>query len=270
MSDEMRKIKALLAKAESTTPEEAEALRDKAYELMAKWNIDEAALEAQSGEATDEIDTIDLELKLSPYQAPLEELLGYLCRLNNIEWMYYQENRKRRYTLVGFRRDLDLVQTLWTSLMLQAAREFQSDETQVRMDEEMRIAGITGLQRGAKVIQWRNTFQTGFNSGVYRQLKKAKKTAESGIREAAALLRDTDPPEEVEQLAKSTALVLKSKEIAVKETFKKRFPDLTKGKGSQRETQHGSAAHSLGVAAGTRASTGTGAAIGGARRNELT
>src|SRR5688572_5573226 len=41
------KITKLLAKAESTTPEEAEALTAKATELMMRWSIDEAVIEAR-------------------------------------------------------------------------------------------------------------------------------------------------------------------------------------------------------------------------------
>src|SRR5437868_13324419 len=43
------KIAALLRKAESTTPEEAELLMAKAQELMAKYAIDEAMLNAARG-----------------------------------------------------------------------------------------------------------------------------------------------------------------------------------------------------------------------------
>jgi hypothetical protein len=52
----LERVRALLAKAESTTfPEEAEALSAKAQELMARYSIDRALLEATSGLGVDDV-----------------------------------------------------------------------------------------------------------------------------------------------------------------------------------------------------------------------
>lgn len=253
--DQIRKVRAMLAKAESTThPEEARTFTEKAIELAEKWGIDEAMLQAMGEETeVDEITTMDLEQKLSPYQAPREELLGSLARHYGAEWCYYQFPGKRVYTLVGFSRDLELIRMLWTSLLLQSAAELQAPETQARMDEEMRLAGITGLEKGAKVLQWRNSFQTGFNHGVAVQLQKAKKESEGYVRQRA-LEAGVDTTGAIER-AESVAIVLADRKLAVKEVFDKGIGmGLSKGKTSQRTTAS-SSAYGSGKAAGLRAST---------------
>jgi hypothetical protein len=113
----LSKIRALLAKAESTEfPEEAEALSARAQELMAKYSIDHALLAATTGHQDEPggrrlmIDNPHEELKAS-----LLETIGTANRCRAI-W----HRQLGMSTVVGFPADLDAVELLFTSLLVQA------------------------------------------------------------------------------------------------------------------------------------------------------
>jgi Protein of unknown function (DUF2786) len=111
------KIRALLAKAESTEfAEEAEALSARAQELMAKYSIDHALLAAESGREEDPGGrriAVD-----NPYEAPKVTLLQTVAQANRCRVIWSKE--LGLVTVVGFPADLDAVELLFTSLLVQA------------------------------------------------------------------------------------------------------------------------------------------------------
>ncbi len=111
------KIRALLAKAESTEfAEEAEALSARAQELMAKYSIDHALLAAESGHAEEPCGrriAVD-----NPYEAPKASLLQTVAQANRCRIIWSKE--LGLVTVIGFPADLDAVELLFTSLLVQA------------------------------------------------------------------------------------------------------------------------------------------------------
>jgi hypothetical protein len=111
------RIRALLAKAESTEfAEEAEALSARAQELMAKYSIDHALLAAESGRqetAGGRRIAVD-----NPYEAPKASLLQTVAQANRCRVVWSKD--VGLVTVIGFPADLDAVELLFTSLLVQA------------------------------------------------------------------------------------------------------------------------------------------------------
>ena len=113
----LARIRALLAKAESTEfAEEAEALSARAQELMAKYSIDHALLAAESGrEQAPGGRRIAVD---NPYEAPKATLLQTVAQANRCRVVWSKEIGL--VTVIGFPADLDAVELLFTSLLVQA------------------------------------------------------------------------------------------------------------------------------------------------------
>ena len=113
----LSRIRSLLAKAESTEfPEEAEALSARAQELMAKYSIDHALLAAETGQAeTPGGRRIAVD---NPYEAPKATLLQIVAQANRCRVVWSRE--LGLVTVIGFPADLDAVELLFTSLLVQA------------------------------------------------------------------------------------------------------------------------------------------------------
>jgi hypothetical protein len=111
------KIRALLGKAESTEfAEEAEALSARAQELMAKYSIDHALLAAQSGDREEPSGRrIPVD---GPYEEPKCTLLNVIALANRCRGVWSKD--VGLMTVVGFPADLDAVELLFTSLLVQA------------------------------------------------------------------------------------------------------------------------------------------------------
>ncbi|MFD9333624.1 DUF2786 domain-containing protein [Streptomyces sp. NPDC060028] len=111
------RIRALLAKAEATTfPEEAEALSAKAQELMARHTVDEALL-AASGKGPAQVPgacRIGVE---PPYEEAKAVLLDAVAGANRCRAVW--NSGFEFSTVVGFESDLEAVELLYTSLLVQ-------------------------------------------------------------------------------------------------------------------------------------------------------
>jgi len=121
----LAKVRALLAKAESTTfPAEAEALTAKAQELMSRHAIDEAMLAASSDLAQADrsmsVGRVHLE---DPYLMQKADLLHVVARANGARAVVH--GKLGIATIVGAAPDLDMVELLFTSLLLQATVAMQ-------------------------------------------------------------------------------------------------------------------------------------------------
>lgn len=120
------RIRALLAKAESTGfPEEAEAFTAKAQQLMARHSIDHALLDAAAGAAAGPA-TRRLVID-NPYESPKAMLLQVVAQANHCRAVRFKEFGLS--TLVGFDPDLDAVELLYTSLLVQAVRAMTAANT---------------------------------------------------------------------------------------------------------------------------------------------
>ena len=132
MADYLKRIKALLAKAESTTNEhEADALQRKAEELMVKWGIDDAALESASGADRVSANVIERRMQFTGiYADAMCKFFGpYIVRgvagdniklLNGVKGSLY---------LIGMKSDVDRAVVLIESLEAQAMHAMRTRPT---------------------------------------------------------------------------------------------------------------------------------------------
>ncbi|WP_327402265.1 DUF2786 domain-containing protein [Streptomyces sp. NBC_01288] len=113
----LTRIRALLAKAEATGfPEEAEALSAKAQELMARHSIDEALLDARAP-AKDAPGACRIGVE-APYEQAKAVLLDAVAGANHCRAVWNEAFGFS--TVVGFEGDLEVVELLYTSLLVQA------------------------------------------------------------------------------------------------------------------------------------------------------
>ncbi|RPK77959.1 hypothetical protein EES45_19175 [Streptomyces sp. ADI97-07] len=112
----LTRIRALLAKAEATGfPEEAEALTTKAQELMARHSIDEALLAARThAGGTPGACRIGVD---APYESAKAILLDAVASANRCRAVWNSDLGFT--TVVGFEPDLEAVELLFTSLLVQ-------------------------------------------------------------------------------------------------------------------------------------------------------
>lgn len=125
----LSRIRALLAKAEATGyPEEAEALSAKAQELMARHSVDEALLAAEAP-APDAPGAWRIGVE-PPYEQVKAVLLDAVATANHCRAVW--DESLGFSTVVGFAADLEAVELLYTSLLVQATRAMAKAEAAQR------------------------------------------------------------------------------------------------------------------------------------------
>jgi hypothetical protein len=190
-TDVLARIRKLLAVAEhpNTPPEEADTAARAAERLIAKYAIDEALLDAaaETG-STPQSRRLDVD---PPYASAKTMLAGAVASAHGVRAVTItRPDAPVRVTLVGFASDLDLVELLYTSLLLQAT-------TGVRRQRESGRA-------------FRRAFLIGFASEVGQRLAAARQDAVA----------------EAEQASTSTALVLRDRQQEVDAAMREQFPRL--------------------------------------------
>lgn len=254
------KIAKLLAKAESTTPEEAEMLTSKAQELMSKWAIDEAMVEAARGFDQKQNAIVHEEFVIvGIFRFPQAELLSYVLHANDLMYVLlpdnshreidgklFKETRVRRAT--GFKSDMDRARFMFTSLQLQAmtAKDAWWRENKEWAQHE---------RKGGHYEQRQFLFSFAEAAG-YRLYMAKKKAQEEAERD---LYQDVDAEGNT-----SVAIALRDKNALVERAFHERYPQLKTSR--TREFAGGSgAAASAGYAAGQKADIGQGSRLKGGR-----
>jgi hypothetical protein len=113
----LERVRALLAKAESTTyPEEAETFTAGAQALMARHRIDAAMVEARGDRRRGGPDGVRLGID-APYESAKVSLLTAVASASRCRTVW---TRSLGFcTVVGFAVDLEVVETLFTSLLVQ-------------------------------------------------------------------------------------------------------------------------------------------------------
>ncbi|WAZ23185.1 DUF2786 domain-containing protein [Streptomyces cinnabarinus] len=186
----LTRIRALLAKAEATGfPEEAEALTAKAQELMARHSVDEALLSAQAP-APDTPGACRIGVE-APYEQAKAVLLDAVAAANHCRAVW---NEPLGFsTVVGFEADLEVVELLHTSLLVQA-------QTALTRAEAAQRAG--GRKR---TKTFRQSFLAAYAHRIGTRLTRA---AES-------------------QVSDDLLPVLASREVAVTDRLDRMFPETT-------------------------------------------
>ena len=187
MTDYLKRIKALLAKAESTTNEhEADALQRKAEELMVKWGIDDAALESASGADRVSANVIERRMQFTGiYADAMCKFFGpYIVRgvagdniklLNGVKGSLY---------LIGMKSDVDRAVVLIESLEAQAMHAMREWWKTVS-DEHKAIVGGSGGYRD------RRSFLLGFGGRVKERLTELRHVEETSVSNALVVRKET-------------------------------------------------------------------------------
>ncbi|TDC48674.1 DUF2786 domain-containing protein [Jiangella ureilytica] len=125
----LSRVRALLAKAESTQfPDEAEALSAKAQELMSRYSIEQALAEpVVPGRRTTVASARRIWLE-APYLGPKTLLVAEVGSANHCRTV--SSEKLGFVTVLGAEVDLDVVEVLSTSLLVQAARAMLASGTQ--------------------------------------------------------------------------------------------------------------------------------------------
>lgn len=230
----LAKVRALLAKAEddACTPAEAEAFTAKATELMAKYGIEQALLADRHPEAdkpTDRIITVG-----NPWGAEKAKLVYWLAEAMRCKaLMLHKLDSAARVHVFGYGSDLERVEVLYTSLLLQMASGLA--KTPVPAYDSPRA--------------FRRSWLLGFVNEVTSRVAAAERRA--------AQAEDERP---AQAAGRSTALVLADRKQVVDARFREEYPRTSKGRSS---TYTGSG-YGAGRAAGARANIGQ-TGIGGRR-----
>lgn len=118
----MEKIAKLLAKAESTTPAEAEAITERAEQLMMKYSIDQAVLNsrraAQGTKVDEKITRYTFEFK-GTYHRGLLYTFEQIAHALGFKVSFRRGSNRSSMTIMGFESDIENGKLLITSLQLQ-------------------------------------------------------------------------------------------------------------------------------------------------------
>jgi hypothetical protein len=192
----LTRIRALLAKAEATGfPEEAEALTAKAQELMARHSIDEAVLAAR-GAATGGPVACRIGVD-APYETAKAILLDAVATANRCRAVWNSEFGFS--TVVGFDGDLESVELLYTSLLVQGTSAMTRAEAQQR----------AGGRKRTKTF--RQSFLTAYASRLGTRLTETTEHVAQEAGEAAGALLP----------------VLAARDVAVTDAAEQMFPRTT-------------------------------------------
>jgi hypothetical protein len=214
------KIRKLLAKAEAngTTPEERDALNAKAAAIAAEHGIN-IAMAASSRPGSDELVLKEYEID-GDYSREQATLMYWVLEGTGSKCCLTAAG----LTAIGHQCDIDRGEVLFTSLCLQMASSVLNE-----------CPGSSYSVRAG--------WMTGFTQAIRDRLKAAESKARADA--------------EAEHGKDNVALVLQSREVAVKAAFKEEFPTVGRSRG-----RAGSAG---GYAAGQRATMG-GSSVGGRGR----
>jgi hypothetical protein len=163
----LERVRAMLAKAESTTfAEEAEAFTAKAQELMARHAVDRAMVEgaAQSGGATGRRLGVD-----DPYAQPKSLLIAVVAEANRCHAVWTKDLGFS--TVFGHEGDLDAVDLLYTSLLVQATAA-------------MAAAGRATDRSGrSRTRSFRSSFLVAYANRIGQRLRESTAAAEAAAAE---------------------------------------------------------------------------------------
>jgi hypothetical protein len=205
------RARTLLASAESTElPEEAEALTTRAQELMAARSIDEALLASGPGRTGRDAASGRRLFVDSPYEGAKTDLLDAVATVNRCRAVWHKNLGLS--TVLGFPADLDAVELLFTSLLVQATAAM------ARAGSHRDDAGPAGTR------SFRQAFLTSYTQRVGERLANAAEAAE---RQAVADSADS-----------GLLPALAARHRVVDEAVNKMFPDLARhGLGTARDRQ---------------------------------
>jgi hypothetical protein len=201
----LERVRALLAKAESTDyPAEAEAYTAKAQEMITRHSLDEALLSVDRAEVVPLTRRIAVD---APYESEKAALLHAIARANRCHAVWTPDLGFA--TVFGFDADIDAVDMLHASLLVQAQRAMSRTEPPG--------SGKAGKSR---LKTFRASFLVAFAHRIGERLAQAAR---------AAL-----PVEDGNLLP-----VLRSRDVQVRETMNRVFPRTERARGARVDSDEG-------------------------------
>jgi hypothetical protein len=199
VSRRLATVRALLAKAERTEFEaEAEALSAKAQAMVTKFALDRLLRDHDAGTHGADLEVARLWLD-PPYVMPKAMIVGAVARANRCRTAVSEVIGL--CTVLGHPDDLDYVELLATSLLVQASRAMLQHGSQ------------TDRSGGSRTRSFRQSFLVSFATRIGERLLTAT---------AAEQSRSQDEPHT--QAGASVALVVRDHEERVAHEFAQRFP----------------------------------------------
>lgn len=225
----LNKVRKLLALAENpaATPEEAAAFTEKAMLLMARHGIDDAmmATASQPGQVANRRLSIP-----APYARDKATLAGAISAAMRCRAIQSASPRGLVVHIFGFESDVRSTETLFTSLLVQAAHELAR----------------TDVPEGDHPAAFRRSWWAGFAMAVHTRLQQASRVAEA---EAARREQQSDGP--------SVALVLARQVDEIDDELAKAYPTVRRA----RARRLSGGGHAQGYQSGQRVDLGTSAKI---------
>jgi Protein of unknown function (DUF2786) len=231
------RVRKLLAKAEAEgcTVQEAEALTAKAAELMAKYGIDRALLDATKKPGDNK--SIDRKIAVpNPWGRVKAHLVCGLAAAMGCQAILLTGSQQTTVHLFGFQSDIERLDLMYTSLLLQ-------------MDHSLLRAEVPVWSRSPRA--WRRSWLLGFTAAATAKVR----AAEQGARKQA---------EQEPTTGTSTALVLADRALVIQAQVNSTYSKLRNSRMSYTGTGYRD-----GYAKGQRANiggTGVGRRTAGALR----
>ena len=199
----LERVRALLAKAESTDfPAEAEAFSAKAQELIARHSIEEVLTATPDDAPLARRVGVD-----HPYESEKASLLDAVARANHCHTVWSPELAFS--TVFGFDADIDAVELLYTSLLVQANRAMARDEP---------------VKGKARIKAFRRSFLVAYAVRIGERLERA--TRHEIARHESAQHDDLLP-------------VLRGRDLQVREAVTRAFPRTVRARGSRVDSLEG-------------------------------
>lgn len=257
------KIQALLRKAESTTPEEAEALTEKAQELMARYAIEQHAINLEEGKPETVVEKrIEYTGKYAKVLQGIGSRVATAQGCRTLVAKGYggpRGGKSESLYIIGLETDVDRALQLDASLQIQAA---------IAIRKWAKDGGIQEWMDWYTRVDSRRDFYLGFSNGVATRLGRAKTSAKENIMdEAAAAAAGVTPEEEARETVKTgMELAERTRKEKIDDWVDQKYGKL----GSSRSSNYNSRGYG-GYAAGTRAgaNANTGSAGGLKQRKAL-
>jgi Protein of unknown function (DUF2786) len=212
----LNRVRGLLAKAESTEyPAEAETYTAKAQELITRYSLDEALLEARAG---DNVAPLARRVGVDhPYEGEKAALLDAVAGANRCYAVWSPELGFA--TVFGFDADIDAVEVLHTSLLVQAHHAMARTEPP------------GGKANRARLRSYRQSFLLAFAVRIGERLAGV---AEATLADAVRAADGTPTAEAADLLP-----VLASRDEQVRDSMRRVFPRTTRGRGARIDSVEG-------------------------------
>lgn len=167
----LSRIRGLLAKAESTNfDEEADALTSKAQELMTKYSLDHALVEASANDGMPGSDGGPAARRIwvdAPYVDAKTHLVHVVAEANGCQSVSLEQ--LGFITILGEEVDLQLVEILSTSLLVQAGRAM------LRTNRQVNVYGQS------RTRSYRRSFLFAYGARIGERLREAREATQASV-----------------------------------------------------------------------------------------